>query len=88
LAKVETIARYSCRHGQAIEIRARYALAGLDAAARIHVAYMKRGKPVHCSIEIVRIAAKTMIGPNYWLVPALPHDQLHAILLKHGVLKN
>jgi L-aminopeptidase/D-esterase-like protein len=40
------------------------------------------------AIDNALIAAKTMIGPNYWVVPALPHDQLKAILLKHGVLKN
>jgi hypothetical protein len=33
------------------------------------------------------IAAKTMIGPNYWVVPALPHDQLQEILRKHNVLR-
>ena len=40
------------------------------------------------AVDNALIAAKTMIGPNYWVVPALPHDQLQAILLKHGVLKN
>jgi L-aminopeptidase/D-esterase-like protein len=39
------------------------------------------------AVDNALIAAKTMIGPNYWVVPALPHDQLQAILLKHGVLK-
>ncbi|MFZ0312428.1 MAG: P1 family peptidase [Candidatus Korobacteraceae bacterium] len=33
------------------------------------------------------IAAKTMIGADYWVVPALPHDQLQQVLRKHGVLK-
>ncbi len=33
------------------------------------------------------IAAKTMTGPDYWVVPALPHDQLQAILRKHNVLR-
>jgi L-aminopeptidase/D-esterase-like protein len=33
------------------------------------------------------IAAKTMIGADYWVVPALPHDQLQEVLRKHGVLK-
>jgi hypothetical protein len=28
-----------------------------------------------------------MIGPNYWVVPALPQDQLKAVLRRHGVLK-
>jgi L-aminopeptidase/D-esterase-like protein len=40
------------------------------------------------AVDNALIAAKTMIGPNYWVVPALPHDQLQAILAKHGVLKN
>jgi D-aminopeptidase len=40
------------------------------------------------AIDNALIAAKTMIGPNYWVVPALPHDQLQTILRKHGVLKN
>jgi len=38
--------------GQSIEIRARHALPGLDAAARVDVAYVERGEPVHRSIEI------------------------------------
>jgi len=33
------------------------------------------------------IAAKTMTGADYWVVPAIPHDQLQAILRKHGMLK-
>jgi hypothetical protein len=37
-------------------------------------------------VDNASIAAKTMIGPNYWVVPALPHDQLQEILRKHGVL--
>ena len=40
------------------------------------------------AVDNALIAATTMIGPNYWVVPALPHDQLRAILRKHGVLKN
>ncbi|HWW80322.1 MAG TPA: P1 family peptidase, partial [Steroidobacteraceae bacterium] len=39
------------------------------------------------AIDNALIAAKTMIGPNYWVVPALPQDQLKTILRKHGVLK-
>ncbi len=33
------------------------------------------------------IAAKTMTGADYWVVPALPHDQLQDVLKKHGMLK-
>jgi D-aminopeptidase len=33
------------------------------------------------------IAAKTMTGADYWVVPALPHDQLQQVLRKHGLLK-
>ncbi len=33
------------------------------------------------------IAAKTMIGADYWVVPAIPHDQLQEGLRKHGMLK-
>jgi L-aminopeptidase/D-esterase-like protein len=40
------------------------------------------------AVDNALVAAKTMIGTNYWVVPALPHDQLQAILRKHGVLKN
>jgi D-aminopeptidase len=40
------------------------------------------------AIDNALIAAKTMIGPNYWVVPALPHDQLQTILRRHGVLTN
>jgi L-aminopeptidase/D-esterase-like protein len=32
------------------------------------------------------IAAKTMVGANYWTIPALPHDQLQEVLRKHGLL--
>ena len=38
------------------------------------------------SVDNAMIAAKTMTGPNYWVVPALPHDQLKAVLRKHNVL--
>jgi D-aminopeptidase len=33
------------------------------------------------------IAAKTMVGADYWVVPAIPHDQLQEVLRKHGMLK-
>ena len=33
------------------------------------------------------IAAKTMTGADYWVVPAIPHDQLRDVLRKHGMLK-
>jgi D-aminopeptidase len=33
------------------------------------------------------IAAKTMVGADYWTIPALPHDQLQEVLRKHGMLK-
>jgi D-aminopeptidase len=33
------------------------------------------------------IAAKTMVGADYWTVPALPHDQLQEVLRKHGLLQ-
>ena len=33
------------------------------------------------------IAAKTMTGADYWVVPALPHDQLQQVLRKDGLLK-
>ena len=38
------------------------------------------------AVDNALIAAKTMVGPNYWVVPALPQDQLQAILRKHGLL--
>ena len=33
------------------------------------------------------VAAKTMTGADYWVVPALPHDQLQKVLARHGLLK-
>jgi L-aminopeptidase/D-esterase-like protein len=39
------------------------------------------------AVDNALIAAKTMVGPNYWVVPALPQDQLKAILRKHRILK-
>lgn len=33
------------------------------------------------------VAAKTMTGADYWVVPALPHDQLQRVLAAHGMLK-
>jgi len=33
------------------------------------------------------VAAKTMTGADYWVVPALPHDQLQEVLGKHGMRK-
>ena len=33
------------------------------------------------------VAAETMTGPNYWVVPALPHDQLTEVLRRHAVLQ-
>jgi L-aminopeptidase/D-esterase-like protein len=33
------------------------------------------------------IAAKTMVGADGWVVPALPHDQLQSVLAAHGMLK-
>jgi L-aminopeptidase/D-esterase-like protein len=33
------------------------------------------------------VAAKTMVGADYWVIPAIPHDQLQEVLRKHGMLK-
>jgi D-aminopeptidase len=33
------------------------------------------------------VAAKTMVGADGWVIPALPHDQLQDVLAKHGMLK-
>jgi D-aminopeptidase len=38
-------------------------------------------------VDNALIAARTMTGPNYWVVPAIPQDQLKDILRKHNVLK-
>ena len=38
------------------------------------------------SVVNALIAAKTMIGADNWLVPALPQDQLTAVLKAHGLL--
>lgn len=32
------------------------------------------------------IAAKTMTGADYWVIPGIPHDQLQEVLRKHGML--
>jgi len=32
------------------------------------------------------VAAKTMTGADYWVMQALPHDQLQAVLRKHGMI--
>jgi L-aminopeptidase/D-esterase-like protein len=32
------------------------------------------------------VAAKTMTGADYWVVPALPHDRLQQALARHGML--
>jgi len=39
------------------------------------------------AVDNALIAAQTMTGPNYWVVPALPQEQLKEILRKHNVLK-
>jgi D-aminopeptidase len=39
------------------------------------------------SVINAMMAAKTMVGADYWVVPALPHDQLQEVLRKHGMLK-
>jgi L-aminopeptidase/D-esterase-like protein len=32
------------------------------------------------------VAAKTLTGADYWVVPAIPHDQLQDVLRKHALL--
>lgn len=39
------------------------------------------------SVINAMIAAKTMTGADYWVVPALPPDQLQQVLRVHGLLK-
>jgi D-aminopeptidase len=39
------------------------------------------------SVINVVVAAKTMTGADYWVVPAIPHDQLQEVLRKHDMLK-
>ena len=39
------------------------------------------------SVINAMVAAKTMTGADYWVVPALPHDQLQQVLQKHGMLR-
>mgnify|MGYP003298206002 CR=1 FL=1 len=39
-----------------------------------------------CVVHIAREAAKTMTGADDLRVPALPHDQLRAVLRKYGRL--
>ncbi len=38
------------------------------------------------SVINVLIAAKTMVGADYWVIPAIPHEQLQEVLRKHGML--
>jgi L-aminopeptidase/D-esterase-like protein len=38
------------------------------------------------SVVNAMVAAKTMTGADYWVVPALPHDQLREVLRRHGLL--
>jgi D-aminopeptidase len=38
------------------------------------------------SVINAMVAAKTMTGADYWVVPALPHDQLREVLRSHGLL--
>jgi D-aminopeptidase len=33
------------------------------------------------------VAARTMVGADYWTIPALPHDQLQQVLRKHALLQ-
>jgi D-aminopeptidase len=33
------------------------------------------------------VAAKTMVGADYWTIQALPHDQLQQVLRKHALLQ-
>ncbi len=28
-----------------------------------------------------------MVGADYWVIPAIPHDQLQEVLSKHGLLQ-
>lgn len=39
------------------------------------------------SVINAMVAAKTMTSADYWVVPALPHDQLQQVLRKHAMLK-
>jgi len=38
------------------------------------------------SVINAMVAAKTITGADYWVVPALPHDQLQEVLRRHGLL--
>ena len=39
------------------------------------------------AVDNALVAAETMKGPNYWIVSAIPRDQLKEILRKHNVLR-
>ncbi len=39
------------------------------------------------SVINAMVAARTMVGADSWVVPALPHDQLQQVLAAHGMLK-
>jgi D-aminopeptidase len=40
------------------------------------------------AVDNALLAARTMTGPNYWVVEALPQDQLLEVLRRHRVLKS
>ena len=39
------------------------------------------------SVVNAMVAARSMVGANYWTVSALPHEQLRTVLRRHGMLK-
>ena len=39
------------------------------------------------SVVNALVAAKTMVGADYWVIPALPHEQLQQVLAAHALLK-
>jgi L-aminopeptidase/D-esterase-like protein len=39
------------------------------------------------AVDNALVAARTMTGPDYWVVPALPQEPLRAVLRKHDLLK-
>ncbi len=55
-------------------------------SAALNPVFQATVEGVEESVINAMVAARTMTGANYWTVSALPHDQLQAILRRHGMV--
>ncbi len=60
--------------------------AGVEVGYRMDAMFTALVQATEESVNNTIVAAKTMVGADYWTVPALPHDQLQQVLRKHGLL--